>query len=168
MSPTRLGIAQLIAWGTSYYVIGCFGDLMIRDVDWSRALVHGGLSAAFLVMAACSPIVGRLIDAYGGRDVMASGCVLIATGCAGLSQVQTPLPYYIAWGCLGAGMRMSLYDAAFATIARADGHAAGDSIVRVTVIAGLASNCVLASRSMDCWVRRLARRAHRVRRHLAG
>jgi MFS family permease len=138
MSPTRLGIAQLIAWGTSYYLIGCFGDLLIRDLGWSRVLVQGGLSAAFLVMAACSPIVGRLIDAYGGRDVMAFGCVLSATGCAGLSRAQTPLVYYVAWGCLGAGMRMSLYDAAFATIA-ADGNAASESIARVTLIGGLAS-----------------------------
>jgi hypothetical protein len=36
-------------------------------------------------------------------------------------------------------MRMSLYDAAFATIARVNSDAAGDSIVRVTVIAGLES-----------------------------
>jgi len=69
---------------------------------------------------------------------MAFGCVLIATGCAGLSRAQTPLVYYVAWGCLGAGMRMSLYDAAFATIA-AEGDAASESIARVTLIGGLAS-----------------------------
>src|SRR5690606_28337975 len=46
-----LGISQLVCWGISYYVVGVFGEAMAADLGFSRSLVHGGFSAALLVMA---------------------------------------------------------------------------------------------------------------------
>lgn len=134
-----LGLAQLISWGVTYYLIGGFGERIAADLGWSRALVHGGFSAALLVMAASSPVVGRLIDRRGGRAVMAAGSVLAALGCAGLAAAHAAPAYYAAWICLGLAMRCTLYDAAFAALARIGGPGAQPAMSQITLLGGLAS-----------------------------
>ena len=68
-----LGLSQLVCWGISYYLIGGFGELMVADLGWSRALVYGGFSASLAVMGLTSQMTGRFIDRHGGRKVMATG-----------------------------------------------------------------------------------------------
>lgn len=134
-----LGLSQLICWGVSYYLIGAFGDAIAAELGWSPSLVHGGFSAALLAMGVASPLVGRAIDSRGGRPVMAAGSVLTALGCAGLALAHKPLTYYAAWLCLGLAMRMTLYDAAFAALARIGGPLARRPISQITLLGGLAS-----------------------------
>ena len=136
-----LGLSQLILWGISFYLIGVFGDPIIADLGWSRALVHGGFSAALLVMAAMSPFVGSLIDRVGGRRVMIAGSLLCAVGCALLSVASSVAVYYAAWIVLGIAMRCCLYDAAFATLARIAGPSAKRPIALITLLGGLAATC---------------------------
>lgn len=50
-----LGLAQLVSWGVSCYLIGAFGERIAVEFGWSQALIHGGLSAALLVMGLASP-----------------------------------------------------------------------------------------------------------------
>ena len=73
-----LGLAQLISWGTAYYLIGNFGTALAERNGWDSAIVYGGFSLALLVMGICSSTCGRLIDHYGGRPVPhpASACKL--------------------------------------------------------------------------------------------
>lgn len=134
-----LGLSQLACWGISYYVIGVFGDAMAADLGWSRSLVHGGFSASLLVMAFTSRIAGALIDRHGGRRVMAAGSVLNAAGCLALAASRSVPAYYAAWVCLGLAMRLTLYDAAFAALARIGGPGARRAISQVTLLGGLAS-----------------------------
>ena len=136
-----LGISQLVCWGISYYLIGVFGELIAADLGWSRTLVYGGFSIALLVMGIASPLVGRLIDRLGGARVMSLGSVLIALGTGGLALAHDLATYYAAWICLGVAMRATLYDAAFATLARIGGPDAGRPIAQVTLLGGLASTC---------------------------
>jgi hypothetical protein len=134
-----LGVSQLVCWGISYYLIGAFGGLIAADLGWSQPLVHGGFSLALLVMGLASPLAGRLIDRHGGRPVMAAGSCLISLGCAGLSLAHHVLAYYAAWFCLGVAMRLTLYDAAFATLARIGGRSARRPMAQITLLGGLAS-----------------------------
>jgi hypothetical protein len=134
-----LGLSQLVCWGTAYYLIGGFGHVIGEDLGWSRDLVYGGFSLALLVMGCASPLAGRLIDRHGGRKVMASGSVLIALGCAGIALSHGVLLYYASWVCLGFAMRLALYDAAFATLARIGGPSARKPMAQVTLFGGLAS-----------------------------
>ena len=39
-----LGLAQLISWGITYYLIGGFGDAMTADLGWGRDAVYAGFS----------------------------------------------------------------------------------------------------------------------------
>ncbi len=134
-----LGLSQLVCWGITYYLIGALGELIAADLGWSRSLVYGGFSAALLVMGLSSPLVGRLIDRYGGRLVMALGSGLIALGCAALALVHEVWAYYATWAELGLAMRCTLYDAAFAALARIGGPHARRPISQITLLGGLAS-----------------------------
>jgi MFS family permease len=134
-----LGLAQLISWGISYYLVGAFGERIAAELGWSQAIIHGGLSAGLLVMGLTSGAVGRLIDRHGGRTAMCMGSLLTAAGCLGLAFAHTIAAYYAAWLCLGLAMRLSLYDAAFAALARIGGSAARRPIAQITLLGGLAS-----------------------------
>jgi predicted MFS family arabinose efflux permease len=134
-----LGLSQLVCWGISYYLIGVFGELIAADLGWSPSLTYGGFSAALLVMGLSSPITGRLIDRYGGRLVMVAGSGFAALGCIGLGLTHNPASYYAAWLCLGLAMRFTLYDAAFAALARIGGQLARRPIAQITLLGGLAS-----------------------------
>lgn len=134
-----LGLSQLVCWGVSYYLVAVFGEAIAADLGWSRAVVHGGFSAALLVMALSSRVAGALIDRHGGRRVMAAGSVLIAVGCAGMALSRGLAAYYVAWALLGLAMRFTLYDAAFAALARIGGPGAKTAISGITLLGGLAS-----------------------------
>lgn len=135
-----LGLVQLISWGVSYYLIGGFGDLIAADLGWSREVVHGGFSAALLVMGLSSPLAGSLIDRRGGRGVMMIGAGLNAAGCLMLAASHHLAVYYLAWVLLGLGMRLTLYDAAFAALARIGGPGARRPMSQITLLGGLASS----------------------------
>jgi MFS family permease len=134
-----LGLSQLICWGVSYYLIGIFGEAIAAEMNWSRPLVYGGFSAALVVMGLTSPLTGSLIDRYGGRRVMVAGSALTALGCAVLAVATNIAIYYAAWLCLGIAMRLTLYEAAFASLARIGGPQARRPIAQVTLFGGLAS-----------------------------
>ncbi len=136
-----LGLSQLVCWGVSFYLIGVFGDLIAADLGWSRPWVYGGYSVALVTMGLASPLVGRLIDRFGGGRIMAGGSILCAIGCAGMAGAQTLGAYYAAWICMGIAMRATLYDAAFATLARMAGSAARRPMSQITLLGGLASTC---------------------------
>ena len=134
-----LSLSQLICWGVSYYLIGGFGPLIVADTGWSPAWVQGGFSAALLMMGLTSPLTGRLMDRVGGRPVMAAGSVLIALGCAGIAGSHSLVGYYAAWLGIGVGMRFTLYDAAFAALARIGGPQSGRAMSQITLLGGLSS-----------------------------
>ncbi len=136
---TVLGTSQLVCWGISYYLIGVFAESIIAETGWSPTAVHGGYSLALVVMGLVSARVGRWIDRHGGRFAMSSGSLLCALGCALLASAGSLATYYLAWAILGLAMRLFLYDAAFATLARIAGSGARAAISRITLLGGLAS-----------------------------
>ena len=111
-----LGITQITAWGTSYYCLGVLAGPIATDTGWSRSLVYFGFTAALLAMGLVSTSVGRAIDRYGARAVMTLGTLLVSAGLFALSLVRTEAAYLAVWVFLGVGMRLCLYDAAFAAL----------------------------------------------------
>jgi MFS family permease len=111
-----LGISQITAWGTSYYCLGVLAGPIVADTGWSRSLVYFGFTLALLAMGTVSTWAGRANDRYGARAVMTTGTVLVSAGLAGLSLVPSEAAYLAVWVFLGIGMRLCLYDAAFAAL----------------------------------------------------
>jgi MFS family permease len=126
-------------WGISYYLIGGLGPLIEADLHWSEDAVYGGFALALSVMGLASPIAGRAIDRYGGRNTMIVGSVLNALACVGLGLSHSLIGYYFWWICLGAAMRLTLYDAAFAALARIGGPRARGPMSQITLFGGLSS-----------------------------
>ena len=111
-----LGLAQITAWGTSYYCLGVLANPISADTGWSRGFVYLGFTLALLTMGMVSPWMGRAIDKYQARRILALGTLLTSGGLLFLSNVDDQKSYLLAWVILGIGMRLSLYDAAFAAL----------------------------------------------------
>ncbi|WP_404421540.1 MFS transporter [Thalassospira australica] len=135
----KLGLGQLISWGTAYYLIGNFGTLIARHHGWSDSVVYAGFSLSLLTMAVISPFCGRMIDRHGGRIIMTLGSCLNALGCLILAFADHQILHFIGWVVLGLAMRATLYDAAFATLARIGGRDARRAMGQITLFGGLAS-----------------------------
>src|SRR5262249_45735539 len=111
-----LGITQITAWGASYYCLGVLAASITRDPGWSRGFVFLGFTVALLAMGLVSNAVGRAIDRHGGRLVMTLGTVVVSAGLFALAHVHGGAAYLAVWAVLGLGMRLCLYDAAFAAL----------------------------------------------------
>ena len=143
MIPRRtvacLSVAQLVSWGVSYHLIAVFGETIAADLGWSRPVAYGGLTLALVVTGVCSPVAGGAIDRLGGRPAMAAGSLFNALGCVGVAMAHHLPLYYAAWVSLGIGMRLTLYEAAFAALARIGGPEARRPMSQITLLGGLAS-----------------------------
>jgi len=71
---------------------------------------------SLLTMGAMSAWAGKAIDRYGARQVMSAGTALVSLGLLLLSFVTSEAAYLAVWAFLGLGMRLCLYDAAFAAL----------------------------------------------------
>jgi MFS family permease len=134
-----LGVTQILAWGSSYYLLAVLAKPIAGDTGWSLAWVVGGVSLGLLTAGFVSPRVGDCIQRHGGRPVLATSAIFLALGLIGLATAPG-LPTYIAsWLVLGVGMGAGLYDAAFATLGRLYGQRARTAITTLTLFGGLAS-----------------------------
>ena len=73
-----LGTAQILAWGSSYYLPAVLADPIAQGLGLSRTAVFGLFSGALLLSAVLGPSVGRAIDNRGGRGVLAGAGALVA------------------------------------------------------------------------------------------
>jgi MFS family permease len=135
-----LGITQITAWGTSYYCLGVLAGPISRDTGWSRGLVFLGFTVALLAMGLVSNAVGRAIDRHGARVVMTLGTALVSAGLVALSQARSQAVYLVVWAFLGVGMRLCLYDAAFAALVQIAPSRGRSAISYLTLFGAFASS----------------------------
>jgi MFS family permease len=136
---TTLGVGQIFAWGSSYYLPAVLAKPIADDTGWPLSWVVGGLSLGLLAAGFVSPWIGHAIERRGGRPVLAASSVLLATGLATLA-ITSSVPVYLgAWLILGVGMGAGLYDPAFASLGRIYGTAARSAITTLTLFGGFAS-----------------------------
>ena len=134
-----LGIVQIFAWGSTYYLLAVLAGPIADGTGWQAAWIMGALSLGLLTAGAVSPAVGLAIARRGGRPVLAAGALLIAAG-LGLVALAPWLWLFVAgWMVTGAGMAASLYDPAFATLGRLYGSESRRAISVLTLWGGFAS-----------------------------
>jgi len=140
LAVCALGITQITAWGTSYYCLGVLAGPIAADTGWSRTLIYFGFTVALLTMGAVSPWAGRAIDRYGARLVMCVGTLLVSAGLLALSMVRGEAAYLAVWGFIGLGMRLCLYDAAFAALVQVVPSRGRAAISYLTLFGAFASS----------------------------
>ena len=74
----------------------------IRELGWSRGLISGIAAMALVVMAAITPLAGRLVDLQGPRNVLAAGLALVAAGCFLLASTSSAWVFVIAFAVVAA------------------------------------------------------------------
>ncbi len=145
MTPARhpttivLAITQTLAWGTSYYLPAILAVPIADSLDLQTHWIFAAFSSALIVAAAVAPTVGRWIDRYGGRDVLAGSNLVLAAGLALLGSADSAVLIALSWLVLGFGMAMGLYEAAFTTLAGIHGPQARRAMTAITLLGGLAS-----------------------------
>ncbi len=137
---TALGITQIISWGTIFYGISVLAKPMMAELGWSFTFIFAGFSLSLLVGGIVSKPVARLVERRGGRFTLTMGSIVGGIGLAMLSQVNDPVVYIAAWIVLGLASRLTLYDAAFATLVEIYGMRARRPISVLTLFGGLASS----------------------------
>ncbi len=136
---SALGIAQILAWGSSYYLPAVLAGPIAADTGWPLGWVIGGLSLGLLVAGLISPMIGRRIHAQGGRRVLAASAILLAAGMIVLA-LSPNLPVYLGgWMIMGLGMACGLYDATFSTLGQLYRDHARRAIAALTLFGGFAS-----------------------------
>ncbi len=134
-----LGLAQLLAWGSSFYLPAMLAVPMARDLGLANSLVFAAFSWSLVVTALIGPLAGWAIDRLGGRRVLMASSVVFATGLAALGSAQGPIGLFLSWTVIGVGMAAGLYEGAFATLVQIYGRLSRGPITGITLIAGLAS-----------------------------
>ena len=134
-----LGITQTIAWASSTYLPAVLAVPIAASLGTAPNLIFAAFSFSLVVNGLLGPAVGRVIDRRGGRGVLCLSNVILALGLALLGLTTGPLTLFLAWGIVGAGMALGLYDAAFAALVRIHGLGARGPITGITLLGGFAS-----------------------------
>ena len=136
---SALGVVQIFAWGSSYYLLAVLAAPIAADTGWPLSWIVGALSLGLLAAGIVSPRVGDAIGQHGGRPVLAAACLLLASGLVILAAAPSLWVFVAGWVVLGLGMGAGLYDAAFATLGGYYGHSARSAITTLTLWGGFAS-----------------------------
>ena len=73
---------------------------IVDEFGWERGLTAGAFAFGFLVSAALSPFIGRLMDRYGIRLIIETGVGLMGSGLLLASLVRQPWHLYVTLGVL--------------------------------------------------------------------
>ncbi len=108
---------QAVGVGT-YLSYGVLFNPLIDEFGWSRALISGAASMAFLLMGLLGIGVGRLNDRFGPRILMTISGVFFSLGYFLLSRLESIWQLYLFFGII-FGIGLSTVDViALSTIAR--------------------------------------------------
>lgn len=90
-------------WGLGLFGSSVYLQAVTASHGWAVAEVASAITLFFLVSAAVQRMVGRSIDRWGPRPVLAIGTVSIATGVALIGQVSAPWQLYPCFVLVGIG-----------------------------------------------------------------
>jgi MFS family permease len=136
---SALGVAQIASWGSLFYAIGVLGPAMRKDLGVSELFLFGSFTAGLFVSGMAAPIVGRLIDARGGRFVLCAGSLMGAAASLILAIAPNAAVLVGGWVVAGFAMAACLYDPAFATLSQHARDRYRKAVTALTLFGGFAS-----------------------------
>jgi MFS family permease len=108
-----------LGYGTWLYSFGVFFKPMMAEFGWTRAMTAGAYSMRSIQGGIASPILGWVIDRYGGRVVIFGGAIVSGLGFMLMVFVKSLWSFYLINGMiLSIGMGAMLYLPSFTIIAK--------------------------------------------------
>jgi len=138
-----LAVTETTSWGVLYYAFAVFLVPMQEELGWSRTAVTGAYSLGLLVSALAAPLAGRWLDRHGPRGIMTLGSMAGAVLLLGWAAVEDLLVFYLVWVGIGVAMAATLYESAFAVLAKWFERSRARALLLVTLASGLASTIFL-------------------------
>lgn len=137
---SALGVAQICSWGTLFYGFPLIAEAMRNDLGWTKPTLYGAATAGMLLAGLAAYPVGAAIDRGHGRLLMSGASVLAGLLLLAWSQVEGLVTFYVVLAALGCMQAATLYEPAFAVIARRVGPLnARKGITALTLWGGFAS-----------------------------
>jgi len=100
------------------FAYGVFFKELQAEFGWSRTIISGASSLAFLMMGAFGILAGRLNDRIGPRVLVVVSAGFLGLGYLLMSRMQFPWQLYVMYGVL-AGIGFSVHDViTLSTVAR--------------------------------------------------
>ena len=93
-------IILFCATGTHFYAFPVFFEVMLKDMEWSRAQTVAALSIGTFLIGVISPLIGILVSKIGVRLIMILGSVVAGIGFVLLSTVAEPWQFYVFYGLI--------------------------------------------------------------------
>ncbi|MBB2950809.1 MFS transporter [Sphingobacterium sp. JUb56] len=134
----NLGIAQIVLWGGSYFLLSVLAKDIMAEMNWSYQQVYGCLSLALLVSGLLLPTVGRTIQHTDRHAVLLFSGLVMAIGLIVIGSSSNFLIFASGWVIIGIAMAMGLYDALFAAIGKKYSFNVAKSLVWITLVSSLA------------------------------
>jgi predicted MFS family arabinose efflux permease len=135
-----LGIAQICSWGSLFYSFPLIAEAMRLDLGWSKLELYGAATLGLALAGAAAYPVGAAIDRGLGRAVMSGGSVAAGLLLVAWSLVDSLVVYYALFAAIGCLYAATLYEPAFAVVARRTGAGnARRGITALTLWGGFAS-----------------------------
>ncbi|GAA3162983.1 MFS transporter [Nonomuraea salmonea] len=141
-----LAVTQTVGYGVLYYAFSVFLAPMARDLHATPAQIAAALTVSILIAALCAPLVGRLLDARGGRVLMTAGSLLGTVAVLTWSRVESLPQLYGVFALVGVACSLVLYEAAFAVIVSlfaGNERGRANGLLALTIVAGFASSIFL-------------------------
>ena len=110
-------LIQAVSIG-AMFTYGVFFKQFQAEFEWSRALVSGASSLAFLMMGAVGVLAGTLNDRIGPKIIITVSGISLGCGYMLMSRLQAPWQLYFLYGIL-VGIGFSTHDViTLSTVAR--------------------------------------------------
>lgn len=137
---TALGIGQVCSWGSLYYSFPLIAEAMGGEFGWSKTELYGAATIGLILAALATFPVGVAVDRGHGRWVMGVCSVIAGILFILWSHVSSLFAFYLLTAGIGAMQAATLYEPAFAVIARRVGTLnARREITNITLWGGFAS-----------------------------
>ncbi|RUM98250.1 MFS transporter [Pseudaminobacter arsenicus] len=137
---SALGAAQICSWGTLFYGFPLIAEAMRTGLGWSKPELYGAATLGMFLAGLAAYPVGSAIDRGHGRALMSGASVIAGVLLVAWSQVSSLTAFYAVMAVLGCMQAATLYEPAFAVIARRVGPLnARRGITALTLWGGFAS-----------------------------
>jgi MFS family permease len=89
--------------GCVFYTFSLFVNLLQADFGWGRGEIMVANTLMTLILGGTGPLIGKLLNQYGAKRVIAIGAVITALGFTSLTQMQELWQFYAGYAVIGVG-----------------------------------------------------------------